>query len=824
MDGRNKKDYIKLLSMTECGICNLELQDPRRIECSHTFCLDCLIKHASSTPSCPTCKRPMKPRAGKVENYPVADEVVHILQSLQKFERCSRVMEDADNEDHYDQVNSQSSTKCESLISDEVCDMHGHKVFSVCLTCDDEFICTKCSMHSSHKKMKISEYRANLKDTLDKRKQDLLKRVKEEEAKANTLENMIEKQTEEKNMIQNEMEEMEEEMFNIIHRKKDELLQSMESRTKGNENLLTDAQKQVTRRLSDSKLIIEKIEKLSDDGTIMFCKHAKKLAKQANMALQQESRLLPKPKYHPIGFIRNKSALEVLNKLQLGEEKIEVLAEKKDSFDRSYLSGCNLSSMPKPTPSPRKTAKNEKQNENEDTFINLGYIKMDSPSGERDPPRCYTPNSSTDEEETYTEFPGLGDNYFTSQSIIYESNSSEEEHPLPKRLTKASAPSTQQGTQADSRPLFGGMRQRHELPLPCERPQRIRIPQAPLQLTEATKIPLSQPLEAPLQLTEAVKRPLPHPPQASLQPAEAVLRPSQAPSLTEVATTAPTRQSLPSPFTGMFKRSVSIATENITFQQKIIHRVFLPFQVSGFTVFRGSQGIYYAFVTNDRDVKICKENGEFYGRITNLTKPFDVASQQHVRQTTPLYVTDEGRKPGEGSIKVYNADGNFAYVLTEKLRKPQGIAISDELIYVCDDSNILVLCLTTGKRKRTLSGPGKVPLFVLPLYVMVSATGKILVFDVGTKNLKIHDGTLKHTDQFQPSDNDEDLYASFCPGMCSEDSSSNYYVIDPNKNLLYMLGGGGRSEKLKLPDKPRGHHGIPAAVAFRTDTGDMIVF
>ncbi|XP_069136307.1 uncharacterized protein [Argopecten irradians] len=292
------------------------------------------------------------------------------------------------------------------------------------------------------------------------------------------------------------------------------------------------------------------------------------------------------------------------------------------------------------------------------------------------------------------------------------------------------------------------------------------------------------------------------------------------------AATAAARPPPLSPFSGSFRKSVSIATDHRVYPQRFIHRVFLPFRFSGFTVFRRNKGksMYYAFIT-EAHVKIFRDNGELYQMITDLTNPFDVASKQHGNDLAPLYVTDEGKKIGDGSVKVYSSDGKFMKVLVGKLRKPQGIAVSRVgLLYVCDEANILVLCPDSGKKKRVISSIGKDPLFALPLYVMVSATGKILVSDVGTRQLKIHDEARKHTDKFLPSEKDEDIYAHFCPEMCSEDSSSNYYVVDHERNSLYALVGGGRSQKMELPDKPKGHDGIPTAVTFEVNTGNIIVF
>lgn len=166
-------------------------------------------------------------------------------------------------------------------------------------------------------------------------------------------------------------------------------------------------------------------------------------------------------------------------------------------------------------------------------------------------------------------------------------------------------------------------------------------------------------------------------------------------------------------------------------------------------------------------------------------------------------------------------------MLVGKLKKPLGISVSQAgQVYVCDEIEhcICVFCPKTGRKKRVISTIDKEPLFTLPMYVMVSVTGKLLVSDVGTRQLKLYDETRKYTDKFKPDADDENMYTSFAPAKCAEDTSSNYYVIDQETNSLYLLHGRGMSEKLDLPQKPKDHDGIPTAVAFDFTTGNIVVF
>ncbi|XP_021340165.1 uncharacterized protein LOC110441373 [Mizuhopecten yessoensis] len=742
MASRKKKDYTKVLSITECNICHLDLSDPRRIECGHVFCLHCLSQHVSCSSSCPTCKRPMKPKLGTVENYPVAMEIVHLLQSLQKVASCGHIVDEGsctednvkgeEDANEYDVVDSDPDLgetktlpqKSKSVMSNEVCDIHGQRLVSVCTTCDDELICAKCSIHSTHNKQEISEHNRHLKRLLEKQRADLLQRGKDDGAKEEILQEMIEEQVQQKETIKDEIEEIAEEMFTQIHMKKEEMLLPIEEKADEYVKQLTERQEDIKDRISVFSHISNRIGKISHDDTTDYSRKAKILVKQANIALQIEYK--PVPRYQNIEFTKNDKVLEDLLKLQLGDVKVDEVSIAQDeegkasdfiSDEEEGYNDCNCtddgSVVPPPPPVRPKY--------NYPLPTHMSQSSMDPPLPPR-PQNQYqnqSPLASKNEEEIYYD---LGDSIYVN--------------PIRK--------------------------QKHDTEPPEQKEHKLD--------SHFTPPPLS-------------------------------------------------------PFSGTFRKSVSLPIDNRAFQQRLLHRVFLPFRPSGFTVVRGSMGHYFTFVTDDFHVKMFRETGDLYRTITDVVRAFDAASQQHGEALTPLYITDEGRRTGDGSVKVYTSEGEFQKVLVGKLKKPQGISISRVgLVYVCDEVNILVFCPKTGKRKRIISTIGKDPIFVHPLYVMVSATGKILVSDVGTRELKIHDETRKYTDKFKPDEDEGELYTSFTPGMCAEDSSSNYYVIDQERNILYILRGGGRSEKLVLPQKPQGHDGIPTTVSFANDTGNIVVF
>ncbi|XP_033747584.1 E3 ubiquitin-protein ligase TRIM39-like [Pecten maximus] len=396
MSSRKKKDYTKLLSITECGICSLELSDPRRIECGHIFCLHCLRKHVDSMTSCPTCKRRMQPKSGNVENYPVAMEIVHLLQSLQKVASYSDIVdedettEDVDKEeDQYEDVDADQDKGMppppRTIESNEVCDIHRENLKFVCETCDDELICAKCIMHSTHKKLEISQHTKHLEQLLDQQKHNLLKRQKDDKAEEEKLQDMIEKQFEQKEAIKDEIEEIAEEMFTEIHRKKEEMLQPIEVKADEYVKQLTERQEHIKDRLSEFNHVSNRIGKLSNDGTTDFCRKAKRLVKQADIALRVENK--PLPQYQTIDFTRNKTAIDDLSKLQLGDVKIrEVLIDLAETYDASDFSGFqepssedSRSFKPPPPPVRPKPKKQEYLNVNREESVGP-YRNLSNPS------------------------------------------------------------------------------------------------------------------------------------------------------------------------------------------------------------------------------------------------------------------------------------------------------------------------------------------------------------------------------------------------------------------------------------------------------------
>ncbi|XP_069134369.1 tripartite motif-containing protein 26-like [Argopecten irradians] len=329
MASRKKKDYTKLFDLMECGLCKSELCDPRRIECGHVFCLKCLVKQVSNVSECPTCKRPMNPLSGKVDTYPVAKEIASLLQTVAS---CNNILDEADvnnakDEDQYDMVDAEEDQSMSFPDLKDVCDLHGYQLVSVCLSCDNELICAKCSIHSSHDKIEISKQSNYLELFLNKTHDKIRKRGKVDRTMEEKQQDMIERHIAEKESIKNEVENIAEEMHANIHWKKEETLHPIENKADDCVKLLTERQERIKEGLLEFIHISEKFGKLSNDGTANFFRKTQRLVKQANIALKEERTSLPE--YQTIVFTKNKAVVEDLLNVQLG---VPILTSRRGKF------------------------------------------------------------------------------------------------------------------------------------------------------------------------------------------------------------------------------------------------------------------------------------------------------------------------------------------------------------------------------------------------------------------------------------------------------------------------------------------------------------
>lgn len=332
-----KKDYSKVLSLTECRLCDSELVDPRRIECEHVLCLQCLCKHVAVTSvdslSCPICKRPMKPPSGKVENYPVAVKIVALLRSLNDVARFDKTGDEnsEEAEQNYDYINSEEIPPVQQ--AEDVCDSHGETLIAVCLDCEDELICTRCSIHATHKKRDISEHNQELSRILYNLTMDLKERESDDASREETLQDMIDLQTTEKDAIKEELEEITQDLYTAIHWKKEEMIRPMEEKADVYVKQLSERKEHITSRISEYININSRIGSLSPDDAIRYFQKAKKLVKQAKLVLKIERKQLPG--YQKLEFLKNESTEDAMRDLELGNIYIHDEASLED-MDEEY--------------------------------------------------------------------------------------------------------------------------------------------------------------------------------------------------------------------------------------------------------------------------------------------------------------------------------------------------------------------------------------------------------------------------------------------------------------------------------------------------------
>ena len=125
-------------NVARCTICLEIFEDPRNLECGHTFCKTCINKLNYNTKNdekdlhCPQCRRPSKYQ----EEYPKNFEIISIIETL-KNKKLTPTFSSSNLSDRALIItNSEETTpKCED------CEVKDSAVF--CITCS-VFFCDKC--------------------------------------------------------------------------------------------------------------------------------------------------------------------------------------------------------------------------------------------------------------------------------------------------------------------------------------------------------------------------------------------------------------------------------------------------------------------------------------------------------------------------------------------------------------------------------------------------------------------------------------------------------------------------------------------------------
>ena len=136
-----------------CPVCQEFYTTPKRLDCSHVFCLDCLTRHLQAHsdinfPPCPMCRRPIRKSYSEVSTLEPARAEEEIVDFVKQFEVCGLCKQ-----------NDNPSVKCfdcEFLLCDDCCKCDDmvkpcHRIVSI--TSFDEinqYSNLECTQHGNH--------------------------------------------------------------------------------------------------------------------------------------------------------------------------------------------------------------------------------------------------------------------------------------------------------------------------------------------------------------------------------------------------------------------------------------------------------------------------------------------------------------------------------------------------------------------------------------------------------------------------------------------------------------------------------------------------
>lgn len=81
-------DLEDVKEVVTCGICLQLYADPRRLRCSHTFCLQCLNEYQSTQTwkECPTCRTDCIPCQNDLEKLPVDQQAIDLIGLVKMYD------------------------------------------------------------------------------------------------------------------------------------------------------------------------------------------------------------------------------------------------------------------------------------------------------------------------------------------------------------------------------------------------------------------------------------------------------------------------------------------------------------------------------------------------------------------------------------------------------------------------------------------------------------------------------------------------------------------------------------------------------------------
>ena len=285
-----------------CRLCNKLLQEPKYLQCFHCYCRECIQKHVDSTDQtfwCPACQTKIIISQSDACKLPAAltlDSMKELYCQLSQREikcglcrvpasenlpkatcycrHCSEFICDYCEGAHHrittfkDHKVVDISTLKQNIRQNlplkrrlSKCPSHDEELDVYCSTCE-EVICTECSVdkHREHEHGPVNKYAPKSKEELGENIK-MLKRHKNQVSSAiESVEHMIAQIPDQAKQTRSEIQEAFREALQVIEKRRQELLKSMDSITQEKLDDLEDQKKKLNSSLQEHTKLIDYIE------------------------------------------------------------------------------------------------------------------------------------------------------------------------------------------------------------------------------------------------------------------------------------------------------------------------------------------------------------------------------------------------------------------------------------------------------------------------------------------------------------------------------------------------------------------------------------
>lgn len=786
----------KLEELTTCPICKERFKQPKILSCHHTFCCACLQSYFTQTPEesspCPLCRSLFFPPKGDVSNLPTSTFMQDVVMMIERKSTITRkhcmVCKLSNNDAGYMCVECdvQMCEPCRNIHEtfrmdshniirlDEVrdvpiisviagkktsrtCDEHNDQVLEhLCLSCNIP-MCSECksTSHSNHRTQNIihaAEETRNIIRVIQKSARPDVNRLTETITDIKSLSTSIQISTD---AMKDEVRTMADLLVDMVREKERRMLHSIETDAILRQKELKSIEDATEFRLTSLFTFLDYVKSLETFGDVTQLSVAKQtIQKRVEEHNEQTIPALPESCRCNRTFKRSDIFESILHSEDLGSIESFVPARKRS-----------------PPPIPPRVDKTPTR-----VKVPIATNSVDDKipaTPPRDPKQEVTSSDETfvkQLEESDHDYTNPKEYLWKTETCDNPSSPTTPQKPG-VNAHNPSSPTTPQ------KPGVNG----HNSSFPTT-PQKTGVN---AHNSSSPAAPQKPGVNGPF-LSPPLRRPLPPPPDPHTNrwslsvsgsqylevfPESRRQRIKRAMSDSDLLDDTGIKTILSSP---------GLSDGDVSFNAKV--------KISGLAITKNDDVIVVS--NSSKQCLVFDKTGSLKNAISDrLSNPWDAAvSVTEDELKDAVYLTDTGKKSGDGDVKEYRLDGTYIRTLVAQLRKPHGITTSSngDVIYVCDaeDSSIVILYRRRGKKPRKIKQNilGK-SMFICPWYVSVTPGGEIIVsdFDAG-KLVGINEENEKKKKSYKP----ESSNIAFRPAMSCIDSESNIYVSDQNSNAIYV--------------------------------------